>query len=538
MRRLPRWIALCAVATPLTAAAADLDSLFKAYGPETPGCAVGVARDGQPPVLRAYGSADLEHHVPNTPDTVFEAGSVSKQFTAASVLMLAEEGKLALTDDIRRYLPEMPDYGMPVTINHLLSHTSGLRDWGAVAALGGWPRTSAIHTNLDVLAIAARQRTLNYPPGSAYSYTNTGYNLAAVIVERVSGQSLAAFSRARIFTPLGMTKTSWRDDFRRVVPNRAIAYEAKTAEGFPQDMPFEDAYGNGGLLTTVGDLLTWNAALTARKLGPFVTDRLEEQAVLTGGRKIAYARGLVRGTFNGVPEIVHSGSTAGYRAWIGRFPSQGVGVAVLCNVASANATQLARDAVAQVLTFKAAAPIKPAPPAAGEMTQLPGLYIDERMGGSARIVARDGVLKIASAAPDGTRETELVRLAARRYRDGGADVTFTAGGIERRTADGEVMMFRKVEAYAPPAAELETLVGRYGSAEADAILIAALKDGRLMLTPADRPSAPSALTPLARDIYLNDDGLAVVVRGANNRVDGLRFIRPRVYNLVFSRIQG
>ncbi|MBX7200185.1 MAG: beta-lactamase family protein [Rhodospirillaceae bacterium] len=537
MRQLARWVALCTVAAPLTAVAADIDPLFKAFGAETPGCAVGLAQDGRPPTLRAYGSADLEHKVANTPETVFEAGSVSKQFTASSVLMLAEEGKLALTDDIRKYLPEMPDYGTPITINHLLSHTSGLRDWGAVSALGGWPRTSAIHTNLDVLHIAARQRALNYPPGSAYSYTNTGYNLAAVIVERVSGKSLAAFSRERIFIPLGMNRTSWRDDFRRVVPNRAIAYDAKNAEGFSQDMPFEDAYGNGGLLTTVGDLLTWNAALTARKLGAFVTDHLEEQAVLTDGRKIAYARGLVRGTFNGVPEIVHSGSTAGYRAWIGRFPSQKVSVAVLCNVASANATRLARDAAVQVLTFKAAAAVKPSAVAADEQVQLPGTYIDERMGASIRILAREGVLKIAPAAPDSKRETDLVRLAARRYGDGGAEITFTTGGAERRTADGEVSVYRKVEPYAPAAAELGALTGRYASTEADATLIATLNGGRLVLTPANRPSAPSTLIPLARDIYLEDDGLTTVVRGPGGQVEGLRFIRPRVYNLVFYRTQ-
>jgi CubicO group peptidase (beta-lactamase class C family) len=161
MRGLPYWVAFCAAAmAPLGAAAADIDSLFSGYNAETPGCAVGVSRDGQPAMLRAYGSADLEHAVPNSPETIFEAGSVSKQFAAAAVLILAEEGKLALTDDIRKYLPEMPDYGTPITLNHLLSHTSGLRDWGAVLGLGGWPRTSAIHTNLDVLHIAARQRSI------------------------------------------------------------------------------------------------------------------------------------------------------------------------------------------------------------------------------------------------------------------------------------------------------------------------------------------------------------------------------------------
>jgi CubicO group peptidase (beta-lactamase class C family) len=535
MRGLSYGLVFCAVVlAPRAASAADIDSLFKAYTAETPGCAVGVSRNGQPATLRAYGSADLEHAIANSPETIFEAGSVAKQFTAAAVLLLAEEGKLALTDDIRKYLPEMPDYGTPITITHLLSHTSGLRDWGAVLGLSGWPRTSAIHTNLDVLHIAARQRALNYPPGSAYSYTNTGYNLSAIIVERVSGKSLAAFSRERLFLPLGMTKTSWRDNFRRVVPGRAIAYEAKTDEGFPQDMPFEDAYGNGGLLTTVSDLLTWNDALTARKLGAFVTDHLEEQAVLNDGRKIFYARGLMRGTFNGVPEITHSGSTAGYRAWIGRFPSQGVGVAVLCNVASANATQLARDAAAQVLTFKPTPPVKPSNATADEAVQLPGLYIDERTGSSSLISVSKGVVKISGTAP-GARETDLVRLAARHYRNGTAEIVFLGGSAERRTLDGEVTTYRKVEPYAPAATELETLAGRYASVEADATMILSVTDGRLVLTPSKRPSAPMTLTPLARDIFRDDDGLTTIVRGPGNEVTGLRFIRPRVYSMVFTR---
>ena len=532
MRHLPYWLVVCAGVVTPAVAADNLDSLFSGFGPATPGCAVGVTRPGQPATLRAYGSADLEHAVPNTPETIFEGGSLSKQFTATAVLMLVEEGKLALTDDIRKYLPEMPDYGTPITINHLLSHTSGLRDWGAVAELGGWPRTSRVHTNLDVLTVAARQKALNYVPGSAYSYTNTGYNLAAIIVERVSGKSLAVFSRERIFTPLGMTKTSWRDDFRRVVPGRAIAYSAKTPEGFPQNMPFEDAYGNGGLLTTVGDLLTWNAALTARKLGNFVVDRLEEQAVLTGGRKIAYARGLVQGEYLGVHEVSHSGSTAGYRAWIGRYPSQGVGVAVLCNVASANATRLARDAAAQALNVKTPVAVKPSAPPAAELAALPGIYIDERMGASARIFVRDGALKFAGGA---SGESELVRLAARRYRNGTAEMTFTDKGAESRAPDGETTVYRKVEGYTPPPAELQTLIGRYASAEADTVVVATVRNGALVLTPTDRPSAPVTLQPLARDIYVNEDGLTTLVRGAGGRAEGLRFIRPRVYSLIFQR---
>ena len=227
---------------------------------------MGVSLRGTPVLARAYGMADLEHDVPNTPDTIFEAGSVSKQFTAAAVLLLARDGKLSLDDPVRKYIPELPDYGRPLTIRHLLTHTSGLRDWGNVASIGGWPRTSRVYTHAHVLEIVSRQRALNFPPGEHYSYSNTGYNLAAMIVSRVSGMPFADFTRTRIFEPMGMTRTSWRDDYGRIVKGRAMSY-AVEGNGFRTLMPFENVYGNGGLLTTVGDLLKWNENYVAPRVG-------------------------------------------------------------------------------------------------------------------------------------------------------------------------------------------------------------------------------------------------------------------------------
>jgi CubicO group peptidase (beta-lactamase class C family) len=294
-----------------TARADAVDDLFARYKADTPGCAIGVARPGQPNLLRGYGSADLEHAVPITADTIFEAGSVSKQFTAAAILTLVADGKIALSDDIRKYLPEMPAYSAPITVDMLLSHTSGLRDWGEVEAVAGWPRGSRVYNHDEVLQIAARQKGLNYPPGTAYSYTNTGYNLAAIIVKRVSGKSLADFTAERIFKPLGMTHTGWRDDYRNIVPGRAQAYD-KVGGRYMLDMPFENVHGNSSLLTTVGDLLIWNQALTDRKLG-VVADQLQQQAVLNSGRKIEYARGLFVSAYRGVRLVNHTGATAGYR---------------------------------------------------------------------------------------------------------------------------------------------------------------------------------------------------------------------------------
>src|SRR5687768_6670029 len=320
-----------------------IDAVFSRWTRESPGCAIGVGRDGKPILQKAYGMADLEHDIPNTPDTIFEAGSVSKQFTAAAVLLLAQEGKLSLDDPARKYIPELPDYDTPLTVRHMLQHTSGLRDWGEIAGIGGWPRGARVHPHDHVLDIVRRQKALNFTPGAQYSYSNTGYNLATVIVSRVSGKSFAAFSQERIFAPLGMTKTSWRDDYTRIVKGRAIAY-APAASGFRMSMPFENVHGNGGLLTTVGDLLKWNENFVTPTVGDAAFVKIQQEpGKLNDGKAHGYGLGLSVGDHRGVPEVSHSGSTAGYRAHLVRYPKQHLSVAVLCNVASGNATQYATN---------------------------------------------------------------------------------------------------------------------------------------------------------------------------------------------------
>ena len=379
-----------------------------------PGCTMGLSRNGERLVEHSFGLADLEHAVPNTFGTVLEAGSASKQVTAAAILLLAEDGKLSLTDDVRRHLPELPDYGKVITVDHLLTNTSGLRDWRFVLGLAGAPLGTKVHSNADALSVAARQRGLNHPPGSEYAYTNTGFSLAAIIVERVSGRSLAEFSRTRLFEPLGMRSTQWRDDHRRVVKGRGSGY-SRAGAGWLQDMPFENAYGAGGLLTTAGDLLTWNEALQADRLGPAITRQLEERTILEDGVPSVYARGLFIDEHRGTREVGHGGVTAGYRAWTGRYPQYGIAVAVLCN-GNTNPAQLARDLVD--LHLPAAAVAVPAntsappmmsrvmrPPAqqverwrpsASELEAIEGVYWSEEAGATYRAIVENGrlVLKL------------------------------------------------------------------------------------------------------------------------------------------------
>jgi CubicO group peptidase (beta-lactamase class C family) len=270
----------------------SVDAIFSKWSTTTPGCAVGVAVGGKPVLMKAYGMADLEHDVPNTPETVFESGSVAKQFTAMAILLLAEDGRLSLDDQVRKHIPELPDYGVPLTIRHMLSHTSGLRDWGSVASIAGAPRTSREYTHAHVLDIVSRQKALNFTPGTDWSYSNTGFNLAAIIVDRVSGMSFAEFSTRRIFAPLGMTKTHWRDDHQRIVKGRAVAY-ATTSSAYQIEMPFENVHGNGGLLTTVGDLLKWNENYVKPIVGAAATIAAQQvPAKRNDGRELDYALGL------------------------------------------------------------------------------------------------------------------------------------------------------------------------------------------------------------------------------------------------------
>ncbi len=320
-----------------------VDAIFSRWKTTTPGCAVGVAVGGKPVLMKAYGMADLEHNVPNTPDTIFESGSVAKQFTAMAIMLLVQDGRLSLDDQVRTHVPELPDYGVPLTIRHMLTHTSGLRDWGSIASIAGAPRTTREYTHAHVLDIVSRQKSLNFPPGTQWSYSNTGFNLAAIIVDRVSGMSFADFSKRRIFEPLGMTSTHWRDDHRRIVRNRAIAYST-AAVGYEIEMPFENVHGNGGLLTTVGDLLKWNENFVKPVVGDAaLLSQMATAGKYSDGRDLDYGLGLYVRPLDGVKNVYHSGSTAGYRAHLNRFPESHTSVAVLCNASDGEATRAAND---------------------------------------------------------------------------------------------------------------------------------------------------------------------------------------------------
>lgn len=509
-----------------------VDALFAKWTAATPGCAVGVAAGGKIVLERAYGMADLEHDVPNRPDTIFEAGSVSKQFTAAAVLLLAHDGKLSLDDPARKYLPELPDYGKPLTIRHLLQHTSGLRDWGAVEEIAGWPRGSRVHTQAHVLEIASRQRRLNFTPGTRWSYSNTGYNLAAIMVARVSGEPFSEFTRKRVFQPLGMTRTSWRDDFRRVVKGRAIAY-SEAAGTFRASMPFENAHGNGGLLTTAGDLLRWNENFVELRVGDAAFLR-EEQTPgrLNDGREQGYGLGLFIGQYKGLPEVSHPGSTAGYRAFLARYPEQHLSVAVLCNTTSADAEQYGH-AVADLYLGESLKP-PPEPQAVAvttaELDARAGLYRHADTGLTLSFVRDKDVLRAEN-------KVALVPLSALRFAlDRGRTIEFDGrGGARMLLPSGLSEAFEQVPAAHPTSQQLAEFAGRYSNDEAEVTLQVAVRDGLLVLV--RRPDVVLPLTPLHADAFRAPGPLGMVRfrRDSRRRVRELSMVNDRVWDLRFRR---
>lgn len=309
----------------------SIEEVFSEFNQNTPGVAIRISRGNEVVYSNGFGMADLEHNVPITDETVFEAGSVSKQFTATAILMLVQDGKINLEDDIHTYIPEMPQYNHKITIRHLLNHTSGLRDWGVVAEIGGWPRGTRIYTNEAALAYILKQEELNNIPNDEYIYSNSNYTLLTIIVERVSGMKLPEFTQKRMFDPLGMKDTKWRTNFKNIVVGRAVGYD-KNNEGFLSNMPFENTYGHAALLTTVKDLDIWNQSWKNSPLGNEDLLKLRtEQGVLNNGTKIFYAAGVMIDSHNGHYEVNHSGSTAGYKTWLSFFPESSLSIACLSN---------------------------------------------------------------------------------------------------------------------------------------------------------------------------------------------------------------
>ena len=298
---------------------------------DMPGCSVGAVKDGRLVYKRAFGMANLDYDVPNTTSTLFNLASLSKQFTAASIALLAQQGKLSLDDDIRKHIPELPKYDETITIRHLLHHTSGIREYEALVLFGGLGTDNA-YNDKAILNMLARQKNISFKPGSKYQYSNSNYHLLGIIVGRVSGKSLRAFAEENIFKPLGMKNTLFFDNRFEVVKNRAAGYKVGPDKSISVRSSLYDLVGGGGVLTTVEDLYLWDQNFYEPKVGnKELIQLLTTPGALNSGEKMDYAFGLVRNEYRGLPRIHHGGNMTGYRAYMSRFPEQKFTAIALCN---------------------------------------------------------------------------------------------------------------------------------------------------------------------------------------------------------------
>ncbi|MEP6691997.1 MAG: serine hydrolase domain-containing protein [Gemmatimonadaceae bacterium] len=526
MRNLVVIVAL--IAGPL-AAGAQLDSALarrvdavfaKFDSDHSPGCAVAIKRNGTIVYERGYGMASLELAVPISPKTVMDVGSVSKQFTATAILLLAIDGKLALDDDARKYLPELPDVGARVTLRHLLTHTSGWRDYTDLMVLDGWDTRD--HTgDREAWDAIKRVRALNFAPGSTYRYSNTGYFLLGQIVSRVSGQSLTDFARDRIFQPLGMTRTRFLPDTRAVVTGRATAYEPKDT-GFVVDMSDWEQLGDGGVQTTVEDLAKWESNFDTPVVGGArLLEMLMTHGRLTDGTEIGYTAGLVRDRYRGHERVQHGGAWAGYRASIMRYPAERLAILLTCNRGDAGMPSRLRG-IADIFLppgGDAAAPF--ARPATGTpVAPLAGLYVSDAYGSRLSLDARGDSLFYA-----GDRRP-LVPLGGDQFTDadGRLRLRFLAGKRVIITPVGELPdtapMVARVSTRAPM--QLAEFVGVYRGAEVSLEYSVVMHDGRLFVHLARGDDI--ALTPAFADAF-DSDSLPTVrfVRDAGGHVVAMSF---------------
>ncbi len=321
-----------------------IDSIFARYDrPDMPGCAVLLLQDGEAILSKGYGMADLEHQLPITPSTVFYAGSISKQFVAATALLLDEARVLDLKAPVHRYLADFPTYGSDITVQHLIYHTSGIVDYFELLEIAGLNYLNQISRD-TVYAIICRQPALAFQPGDKYAYSNSGYLMLGMIMEQVTGKKLSQLVHEYIFEPLGMRHSLMLDDNRRLIPNRAWGYQQHMDGQFENMIMRFELTGSGGLYTTTGDLALWDANLYQSRIGsPDFINRLLTTGQLNSGRDTRYAFAIAKESLRGRHVRGHGGSLGGYRAQYLQFPDERFSIIILSNLANMKPAERAHD---------------------------------------------------------------------------------------------------------------------------------------------------------------------------------------------------
>ncbi|HEY7112181.1 MAG TPA: serine hydrolase [Thermoanaerobaculia bacterium] len=525
---------------------ARVDALFAEIDrSDVPGCALGIFQDGRIAYARGYGMANLELGVANSPHTVYDIGSLGKQFTAFSIYLLARDGKLSLDDDVRKFVPELPAFQKPVTIRHLLHHTGGLRDYIELLELEGHGPED-LTTAREALDTLTRQKAPLFAPGERYEYSNTGYFLLSWVVQRASGKSLRDFAQERIFGPLGMTHTQYNDEHGRIIPNRSQGYSPADGGGYAIEMSDFEQNGDGGVNTSIEDLFLWNRNFDDPAVGDkHIVEQMEETGVLNSGKKIDYASGQVIGSYRGLRTVGHTGSWAGYRALLYRFPEQRFSVACLCNRANidrvAKMRQIADIYLADRMTKPAEALASPKTPAAvpqADLERRAGAYRDSRTGEIWFLSVQNGAL-VADAEGSRTRfdAAEADRFVA---RNGGQELRFDArasgarSGFTASEPEEESRRFEPIATWTPAPKDLAAFAGTYTSDEVPALFRFTVADGTLRIRHRQFEDAP--WRPTLKDSFTLDGANATFLRDAAGKVTGLRLDVGDMRGIAFRRI--
>lgn len=516
----------------------------------SPGCAIAVVKDGHIVYEHGYGMANLELGIAISPQSVFDIGSVSKQFTAMAILLLDQDHKLSLDDDIRKYLPEMPDYGSKITIRHLLHHTSGLRNYDDLFDLEGIPEAD-LTTDRDAMDLIVRQKGVNFKAGDEFLYSDTNFFLMSEIVKRITGKSLRQFAQERIFGPLGMTSSHFHDDHTMIVPRRATGYAPHDGGGFEQDMSNFEQVGDGSVMTTVEDLFKWDQNFEHPVVGGAEAIRqLTTPGVLNNGQSIPYAMGLFLDRYRGLKWIHHSGEWVGYRAALSRFPDQHFSTLVTCNCVGSMSPMTMALRVADIYLadqFAAATNSHSAENTsslpASKLAQYVGTYWNSSKGALREFELHGDKLTLSATGmtydlvPVGEGQFEAVEPDL-EHKD---TYTFRAskpGSYMMEAFEGGVpVSYEAVKASLPDASQLSDYVGAFTNDELRATWTLVVQNGKLIRQQwmtEDQPLQPAFLDGFIGDLsegqfvmHFNRDssGRVTSFDVATDMVRPMRFVR-------------
>lgn len=528
----------------------NVDKIFAAWDkPDSPGCELAVIKDGQIVYKRGYGMANLEHNIPMSPASIMDTGSVSKQFTAMAIALLAEQGKLSLDDDIRKYLSEIPQYEAPITIRQLIHHTSGIRDYLTLMSIAGM-RDDDYYVDGEVVNLLARQKELNFKPGSEFLYSNSGYFLLSQIVKRASGKTLREFADENIFKPLGMTRTRFYDDHNEMVKNRAASYVPRRGGGFQIAATALDMVGDGNVFTCVEDLFLWDQNFYNNRLGKGgqeLINLVQTTGTLNSGEKIDYAFGLVVGEYRGLRIVEHGGAFVGYRAMTMRFPDQRFSVVLQCNLGTMNPSNLARRIADIYLAdrFKTEAASSRAPEPtfielpAQELGEKTGAYRNQVNGAIWRLSVKDG--KLLAELPN--TSIRFGAVSPSEFRSIGAPLDFTLRfekqgpllALRVQRGKDRPITFDRVQLVKPTSAQLAEYSGEYRSDEVQATYKIVVEGGKLFVRHEnefkDLPKNP--LEPTTSDAFFVQGINLQFARDERKRVSSFTLNAGRVKNIRF-----